>query len=127
MRLKKKGVSYVKLENCPECGKLYVYTKIALCPDCIKSMEKDIEKCQSFLRSNPLSTIEDVHQTTGLTIGRITKIILKRRINIDDYPNLEYPCDRCGDPIRKNRVCDPCYKTINGLVSAFKNKDRFIK
>ncbi|RXT04122.1 flagellar protein [Ammoniphilus sp. CFH 90114] len=117
----------MSLSNCPECGKLYVRTRIDMCPDCVKKIEEDIAKCTSYLKSNPKSTIQDVSEATGLSVKRITKFILKKRIVLEDYPNLDYPCDRCGTLIRNNRVCVDCYQNINSLVQTFKNKNRIIK
>lgn len=117
----------MNLSNCPECGKLYVRTRIDMCPDCVKKIEEDIGKAIAFMRSHPKSTISELSEATGLSIKRITKFILKKRIHLEDFPNLEYPCERCGTMIRSNRVCNDCYLNITSLVQSFKNKDRLIK
>ncbi|WP_134701475.1 flagellar protein [Ammoniphilus sp. YIM 78166] len=117
----------MSLSNCPECGKLYVRTRIDMCPDCVKGIENDIMKCQTFLRSHQKATIYEVSEATQLSVKRITKFILKKRILLEDYPHLDYPCERCGTLIRTNKVCVDCYQNINSLVQSFKNKNRIIK
>jgi flagellar operon protein (TIGR03826 family) len=117
----------MNLDNCPDCGKLYVRSRIDLCPDCIKRIESDITRTVSYLREHPQSTIYQVSEAIGLSVSKITKFILKKRISLDDFPNMDYPCERCGTMIRENRVCVPCYQTVSNLVNVFKDKNRIIK
>lgn len=116
----------MSLSNCPECGKLFVRTRIDMCPDCVKRVEGDISLALEYLRNHPKSTIYEVSEATGLSVKKITKFILKKRISLETYPNMDYPCDQCGTLIRANRVCNDCYNNITSLVKTFKNKDRLI-
>jgi len=117
----------MNLANCSDCGKLFVRKQIDLCPDCVRKIEEDIHNCLSYLHSKPESNIYEVSEATGLSVAKITKFILKKRISLDEFPNMDYPCDRCGTLIRENKVCVPCYQTVSGLVQAFKDKNRLIK
>ena len=40
----------MNLGNCPRCGKLYTVNIRELCPECMKVIEKEYEKCATFLR-----------------------------------------------------------------------------
>jgi hypothetical protein len=50
---------------------------------------------------------------TGVSEINITKYIRDAKININEVPNLSYPCDLCSSSIRKGNLCYNCKVKIN--------------
>lgn len=112
-----KGVvlmSLGKLSNCSRCGTLFVQVVRDICPSCHQVIEKEYERCASFLRKreNRGATIYQLSEATGVSIKQITRFIKERRISIANNPNMGYPCDRCGFLIRSGQYCADCTKHL---------------
>jgi len=102
------------LKNCPECGKLFMDNPAGLCMDCVRQEEKDSDKVADFLRDKKKANIEEIHETTGVKIKVILKMLRKGRIFGDAM--VVYPCESCGEPIMEGKVCSACSKNIMGQV-----------
>ncbi|MDQ0089881.1 flagellar operon protein (TIGR03826 family) [Paenibacillus anaericanus] len=111
----------MSLGNCPRCGKLFAKGFKNMCPNCIKDIELEYEKCLKFLREEKTATIQEVSDATEVSIKQITKFIKEGRISVADNPNMMYPCEICGVLIYENNMCDSCR---NHLTKAFTNKAR---
>jgi len=98
----------MNLGNCPRCGKLYTLNIRELCSDCMKVIEKEYEKCATFLREQKGATIHEVSEATGVSVRQITKFIKEGRISIANAPNMAYPCEVCGTLIRESNMCESC-------------------
>lgn len=114
-------MSFDKLQNCPRCGNIYVYTFKPYCQECVKKVERDFQLCAQFLRKRESrsSTMEEMSQQTGVSMSQITDFIREKRLLIDHHPNLGYACGSCGQTIRTGQVCDSCAnewkKTLTSL------------
>lgn len=98
----------MNVANCPRCGKIYVKGFAEMCPNCLKDLEQQYEKCLKYLRENKGITINDLSEATGVAIKQITKFIRDGRISIMHAPNMSYPCEVCGTLIRENTICESC-------------------
>lgn len=98
----------MNLGNCPRCGKLYTVNIRELCTDCMKVIEREYEKCATFLREQKGATIHEVSEATEVSVRQITKFIKEGRISIANAPNLAYPCEVCGTLIRESNMCESC-------------------
>ncbi|MGG3284514.1 TIGR03826 family flagellar region protein [Paenibacillus solani] len=98
----------MNLGNCPRCGKLYTLNIRELCSDCMKVIEKEYEKCATFLREQKGATIHEVSEATEVSVRQITKFIKEGRISIANAPNMAYPCEVCGTLIRESNMCESC-------------------
>lgn len=95
--------------NCSRCGRIYVKGGIYdVCPNCLKEIEQQYEKCLKYLRDNKGATIIELSEATEVSIRQITKFIREGRISIMNAPNMSYPCEVCGTLIRDNNMCDSC-------------------
>ncbi|SMC39760.1 flagellar protein [Sporomusa malonica] len=97
------------LDNCPECGKLYVENAARLCPECYRRQEDDAEKVMEYLRDASKATLEEIHHATGVKHKIILRLLRSGRIV---GSSLSYPCDSCGTPIVEGRLCDKCSRNI---------------
>ncbi|HHU93059.1 MAG TPA: flagellar protein [Halanaerobiaceae bacterium] len=112
------------LRNCPNCGRLFAKKPgVDLCPVCLDTEEEDFQKVKSFLWDYPNSTIEVVHEKTGVSRERIIKFIRDDRL-IAEGLTLDYTieCERCGTLIPSGRFCKKCQdELVKGLSP---DKDR---
>ncbi|GGF91558.1 TIGR03826 family flagellar region protein [Paenibacillus abyssi] len=109
----------MNLGNCPRCGKLYATNLRDVCPNCVKEIDKEYEKCASFLKENRGCTMQELSDETGVSNRQIAKFIREGRISIMNAPNMGYPCEVCGTFIRDSNMCPECRsKLIKDVNSA---------
>lgn len=104
-----------EIANCPSCGELFVKTKFRdVCHKCWKKEEEAFETVYKFMRNrkNRAATIDQVEKGTGVDRELIMKFIKTGRLRLTQFPNLGYPCDRCGTIIQKGKLCDSCMKEL---------------
>ncbi len=53
----------------------------------------------------------------------ILKFIRQRRIQLANFPNLGYPCQKCGKLIRENKLCIACGKDIKTQLYELDQED----
>lgn len=103
----------MNVDNCPRCGKLYIKGFKDVCPTCLKDIEQMYEVCTSFLRDNRQSSLQELHEETGVPIRQILKFIKEGRISLRSLPNMAYPCEVCGTGIRESNMCEPCRQRLS--------------
>jgi predicted amidophosphoribosyltransferase len=79
-----------------------------LCNNCVKEIDQELTDCTRYLRDKRRCTLEELSEATGVSTKQIMAFIREGRISVVDAPNLTYPCDLCGSPIRKSNLCDNC-------------------
>lgn len=100
-----------ELSNCPNCNSVFVKTQFReVCQNCWKEEEKQFETVYQFIRKreNRAATIGQVEEQTGVEEELILKFIRSGRLQITHFPNLGYPCDKCGKIIRTGKLCETC-------------------
>jgi flagellar operon protein (TIGR03826 family) len=98
----------LNVANCPRCGRVFVKGIQEICPNCLKEIELQFDKCSKYLRENRGSILKDLSEATEVPIRQIIKFIREGRISIKNLPNMGYPCESCGNDIREGQICDPC-------------------
>lgn len=122
-----------RLKNCSMCGRLFLQVHTDHCLECYKKIEQDFELVNGFLKKeeNLLATIEVVKNATGVSLKQLTEFIREGRIFADDYPNLGYPCTRCGKLIKKQILCNSCFDEfatdVNRVLKSEKLSDGMVK
>jgi flagellar operon protein (TIGR03826 family) len=100
-----------ELMNCPKCGRLFVKSQFRdVCEQCYREEEALFEKVYQFLRKreNRTATMAQVVKEAGVSERLITKWIKAGRLKLVQFPNLGYPCEKCGKMIREGRICKEC-------------------
>ncbi|WP_044749211.1 TIGR03826 family flagellar region protein [Bacillus alveayuensis] len=100
-----------ELMNCPRCGRLFIKNQFRdVCEQCYREEEQLFEKVYQFLRrrENRTATMAQVVEATGVSERLIIKWIKAGRIKLVHFPNLGYPCEKCGKTIREGRICKEC-------------------
>lgn len=105
-----------ELANCPKCNSLFVQTQLrTVCDTCFKEEENAYETVYQFLRKreNRKAELDVVVEATGVSKELILKFIRQGRIMLSNFPNLAYPCEKCGKTIREERLCNDCKNDIH--------------
>jgi flagellar operon protein (TIGR03826 family) len=98
----------LNVANCPRCGRVFVKGIQEVCPNCLKEIELQYDKCSKYLRENKGIGIRDLSEATDVPVRQITKFIREGRISIKNLPNMAYPCESCGNDIREGQICGSC-------------------
>jgi len=114
----------LNLANCPKCGRLMVKGLKNLCPNCLQDIEEQYQKCLKYLRENRQCSLVELSESTGVSVGQITKFIREGRISIADHPNMAYECEVCGTPIREGNLCESCRIRLTRDINHLKTTER---
>jgi flagellar operon protein (TIGR03826 family) len=98
----------MSLANCPRCGRLFSRQLRNICPQCQEGIEKEYEVCVAYLKENKNCTQHQLSEATGVTTRQITQFIREGRLSMEGMPNMSYPCESCGQPIREGQICESC-------------------
>lgn len=98
----------LNIDYCPRCGKVFAKGIREICPNCVREVEEEYERCVTYLRENKGANIQELSDATEVTIKQITKFIREGRISLYNAPNLMIPCEVCGTLIREGLMCDKC-------------------
>ncbi|GKV64871.1 MULTISPECIES: TIGR03826 family flagellar region protein [unclassified Sporosarcina] len=119
-----------ELKNCPSCGGFFNYTGIReVCANCAVSEEKMYETVYRFLRKreNRAANIDRIVEATGVTESLLHKWVRKGRLQPALFPNLGYPCDKCGALTNSGKLCAKCTdeikKDLNTIEAAQELRD----
>lgn len=98
----------MKLQNCSECGKIYLQTMGDLCPNCVMEEDDDFKKIKELVLELKHSfSAEELHEKTGVSMKRIIKFIRQGRLQFANI-QLTLTCESCGEPIEEGRYCSNC-------------------
>jgi flagellar operon protein (TIGR03826 family) len=117
-----------EVTDCPRCGDLYVKNAFReICPKCSRAEEDLYQKTFTFLRKreNRAATMERVVEVTGASEEMIQQWVRKGRLQAAQFPNLGYPCDRCGAIIQKGKLCSKCITEIESDLKLHDSEQEF--
>src|SRR5690625_303533 len=105
-----------ELANCENCNAVFVKTVRNICQECFNEEEKAFEIVYRFLmrRKNRQATIMEIVDATGVEENLIIKFIKEKRLRTTQFPNLSYPCEKCGKPINTGKLCNDCSDDMIG-------------
>lgn len=118
-----------QLDNCRICGTLFLKDYTDYCLDCYKEIEEEFKKVNEFMKieANRFANIQDVSLSTNVSVKQIADFIRDGRIYADDFPNLGYPCKHCGKVIKRQILCDECFKDFSSEIDATLRNDKFFE
>ncbi len=91
--------------------------------------EKMYEEVYRFLRKreNRAANIERIVEATGVTEDLLHRWVRKGRLQPALFPNLGYPCDKCGALTASGKLCVKCTdeikKDLNTIEAAQELRD----
>ena len=105
------------LENCPECGNLFVRVSRRICDDCFKEQEELLMRIQKFIKANPNLSIAEVAEANEVDEELIFQFIREKRLIISKGSGLQMKCTTCGKPIAVGRFCRDCQEELSSGLS----------
>ncbi|WP_226037123.1 TIGR03826 family flagellar region protein [Aquibacillus saliphilus] len=99
-----------ELANCPNCNALFVQGIRDICQDCYKIEEQAFRTVYDFIkqRKNRQATIAQIVEATEVDEELIMKFVKEKRLRASQFPNLTYPCEKCGKGINDGILCGSC-------------------
>jgi hypothetical protein len=70
----------MSLENCKQCGKIYLMDRLLYCEACRQEQEQLFYRVRDYVKQNPNCTLLDVHIQTGIPIAKILEIQKEMKI-----------------------------------------------
>ncbi|BCB05705.1 TIGR03826 family flagellar region protein [Bacillus sp. KH172YL63] len=110
--------------NCPSCNGIFMRNKFRdVCDKCFREEEAMYETVYQFLkkRDNRAATMDRVIEVTGVDEELLYKWVKKGRIQTRQFPNMGYPCDKCGKIIGTGRICSDCSTELANDLKQFEN------
>ncbi|MBU9721732.1 MULTISPECIES: TIGR03826 family flagellar region protein [Bacillaceae] len=120
-------MSLNNIDNCPSCGKVFVKALRPVCNECHREVEKKFNTVYTFIkkRENRMASLEEVHEGTEVEKDLIVHFIREGRIHLAQFPNLGYPCEKCGSFIREGRICKECRSEIRSGLDQIDREKSF--
>jgi flagellar operon protein (TIGR03826 family) len=113
----------MNLRNCPECGRVFVYSTVNMCHACRQKEEEEFIKVKEYLYQNPKIGIFELSEATEVDESKIVRWVREGRIEGKSFPGIVVPCDRCGKPIPNGRYCSQCSNDLARGFSSFTKKE----
>jgi len=117
-----------QIETCPSCGDIYVKNQFRdVCQKCWKEEEQAYDQVSKFMRrrENRAATMLQVVEAVGVKEELLLKFIRTGRLKVTQFPNLGYPCDKCGTIIRSGKLCEPCALEIKKDLEQHEQQEAF--
>ncbi|PID21919.1 hypothetical protein CSV61_06790 [Sporosarcina sp. P3] len=111
-----------EVRNCPTCGGMFNYTGLRdVCGTCAQAEEQMYETVYRFLRKreNRAANIDRIVEVTGVTSELLYRWVRKGRLQPALFPNLGYPCDKCGALTSTGKICAKCTEEIQSDLRTF--------
>ncbi|CAM3556662.1 membrane protein [Aeromicrobium ponti] len=115
-----------ELSNCPKCNEIFVKNQFRdICQNCWKEEEKAYEAVYQFIRKRENRTAKtlEVVEATGVKEELILKFIKSGRLKLAHFPNLGYPCEKCGTSIREGKICGGCADELRKDLQRFTSEE----
>lgn len=106
----------MELRNCPVCGRVFNYVGKNMCPECVRSEDRDFDAVSDYLYRHPNATVAQVHEGTGVREELILRFLRDGRLLVSDGATVGLYCESCGAPIRTGRLCERCANTLTRSV-----------
>ncbi|MGF7184478.1 flagellar operon protein (TIGR03826 family) [Desulfitispora alkaliphila] len=108
----------MSVKNCPQCGRIFMYTTRNLCPRCIEEDEENYLKVKEYLWENPGANIAVVSEETGVSEKKIISYLREGRLELSkNSSGIVLYCERCDAKIFTGRFCDKCAKDLKSGLS----------
>lgn len=105
------------ISNCRRCGRIFNQVRREICPACILEEEKWFTIVKAYLRDHRDASLAQVSEATAVEAVYIVDMIRNGRLMLRDNPNIQYECERCGEPTQSGRYCGACTKILADELS----------
>ena len=75
-------------------------------------------------RENRAATMEQIVEATDVPEELLLKFIKSGRIQVKQFPNLGYPCDKCGVIIQTGKLCESCATELRKEIDLHEKEEQ---
>ncbi|MED4350969.1 hypothetical protein P9265_01295 [Schinkia azotoformans] len=114
-----------ELDNCPKCGRIYVKNLRGMCDVCRKEDDRLFDKVYQFVkkRQNRTATMMQIVEATEVPEETIMRYVKEGRLKPTQFPNLGYPCERCGTVIQSGKLCSNCAGNLESDLKQYEYEE----
>lgn len=113
------------LDNCPRCGRIYVKNHRGICDACRKEEDQLFDKVYQFIkkRQNRTASMIQIVEATGVPEETLMRFVKEGRLKPAQFPNLGYPCERCGTIIQTGKLCPSCAGNLESDLKQYEYEE----
>lgn len=103
-----------EVANCPRCNAIFYKGIKSVCNECYQKEEEAFNTVYSFLKKkkNRTASINEVVAATDVEKDLVLKFVKEQRLRKGMFPNMMYPCQKCGTDINEGKLCSNCAEGI---------------
>lgn len=105
----------VEIANCKECGRLYQRVSREICPECLRNEEALFSRVKEYIRAHGHASIPEICGVIDISEEKLMKFMRDGRLISTNA--VDYPCERCGKPIRAGKMCEKCQANLQAALS----------
>lgn len=102
-------LNLLNYKNCKRCGHPFATVlDYNFCPKCSKESDEKLATVQTYLKSCPTTTIEELSKSCGVTENELITWLREDKIKLAISSPIVLACDMCGERILSGRLCNKC-------------------
>lgn len=105
------------VRNCKNCGKLFQYAGMPICPACNKKLEDKFFEVRDYIYDNPSVNMTKVSEEMDVPVQQIKKWVREERLSFAKDSGVTISCEKCGKPILTGRFCKECKSSMRSDLS----------
>lgn len=98
---------------CKRCQRIFNKVRRDICADCAAEQERVFQLVRVYLKDHRDASLLEVSEATEVDPEDIIELIREGLLIVRDNPNLNYACERCGQPTRAGRYCVSCAEELS--------------
>lgn len=115
----------MELRNCPQCGKIFNFIRVNLCPECQRKDDECFKIIRDYISRNPGVSVVDVSKNTGVSEEKVLRFLREGRLSVGVDSPIKLECELCGKFISGGRYCPACQEKLTaGLKKLVREEKR---
>jgi len=78
------------------------------CEACHHIMLDDYGRVRNYIETHKGATVIEVSRATGISTGKVRRLVMEERIEIADTSKVFISCQKCGVEIKSGVMCPSC-------------------
>jgi rubrerythrin len=118
----------MQLDNCPECGRLFVKKHEKCCPACIKNSFVEIQSIKGWIATTKEPHLNSIEKDINVPVKKFLEYLQKERFKT--FGKVKANCEVCGRSFTiktRHMVCSICLENIvksnGGIHSHFYSRE----
>lgn len=110
------------VRNCKDCGRLFNYAGIQVCPQCRKKEDEKFAVVKEYLRRHPNVGVSELSEETDTSISTLRRWVREERLILTESSSVGFDiyCESCKEPILSGRLCIKCKRKMSIEMSGAK-------